>query len=359
MSDIEKLLALIHKVSEEIETTDIRVEDLSPEFQELGQAICDCLQQGQQIVRFAGALADGDLSVAIPPRSNYMAGPVKDLYYKLKHLEWQTNQVAEGDYSQHVDFLGSISDSFNSMIAQLKQREETIRMQADEQVRAAEREKQHLERQMEMQYANYQAYREYTESFLQFRTDYKVMMGEVYELFQQNRYEEGRQLIAKINDRMGTTVSIRRDYSNHDYINAALTDIASFCKKRGVAYQAMIHIPTGFYIDAEVWLGLINHMAELLYLLIGSSNDQNRSVKIQSTQKSTWLTIFARYSIQEGTVSQPWTREIMRCLDIIRSFADRADAILALNPCKDNHCADLILHLPNGNMGKQTTKSEN
>ena len=159
MSDIEKLLALIHKVSEEIETTDIRVEDLSPEFQELGQAICDCLQQGQQIVRFAGALADGDLSVAIPPRSNYMAGPVKDLYYKLKHLEWQTNQVAEGDYSQHVDFLGSISDSFNSMIAQLKQREETIRMQADEQVRAAEREKQHLERQMEMQYANYQAYR--------------------------------------------------------------------------------------------------------------------------------------------------------------------------------------------------------
>ena len=346
VSDIERLLALIEDVSEDIENADIRIDGLSPEFQELGQAVCKCLQQGQEIVEFTASISDGNLSVPIPPRGNYMAGPIKDLYYKLKHLEWQTNQVAEGDYSQHVDFLGSFSDAFNSMIVQLKQREETIRSQAEEQVLAAERETRQVERQMEIQYANYQAYREYTESFQQFRADYQVMMGEIYDLFQQNRYEEGRQLIAKINDRMGQIANIRRDYSNHDYINAALIDMASYCKKREIAFQAVVHIPAGFVLEPEVSLGLINHLAELFYLLAAASGEGSRRMKIRSSQKSVWLTIVARYSIQNGILPQPWKPDITHCMEKIRCFADRAGGILSFSIASDNQSADLILHLP-------------
>jgi hypothetical protein len=349
LSDVEKLLALIRQASEQIETADIRLEDLSPEFQELGDAVCDCLRQGQQIVRFTAALADGDLDVPFPPRSNYMAGPIKDLGYKLKHLEWQTQQVAAGDYSQRVDFMGSFSDSFNSMIALLRQREETIRSQADEQVRAAERENQQLERQMELQYSNYQAYREYTESFLRFRAEYKSMMGEVCELFRQNRFEEGRQLVARINDQMGSDVSIRRDYSNNDCVNAALTELAYFCKTRNIAYQALIHIPDGFFLRTDLSLGLIHHMTELVYLLAGSSSIGNRSVEIQSSLKSVWMTVIVRYYVRAAGGLLPWTQDMARCADMIRCFAEQANAILTVKFSDKRRCIELVLHLPGEN----------
>jgi hypothetical protein len=347
VTDIEKLIKLIRDTSENIETEDIRIDGLSPEFQELGQEICSILRQGQEINKFTASLSDGDLTVPVPPRNNYMAGPIKDLYYKLKHLEWQTNQVADGDYSQHVDFLGSFSDAFNRMIVQLKQREEKIRTQAAEQIRAVNRENQMMERQLEIQFANYQAYREYIESFLKFRNDYKEMMGEVYALFQQKKYEEARQLVAQINDRMGSSVSIRRDYSNHDYINAALTDISSFCKQKNITVNAMVHIPEGFYIDTESSLKLLNHTSELMYLLLsvfcGSSGS---SLSIQSTRKSVWLSIVASYCIPDIVLPKLWPPEIVHCTKRIKVSAKRANAVFSLRRSKDGHTAVCILHLP-------------
>jgi len=37
----------------------------------------------------------------------------------LKHLTWQSQRVAEGDYSQRVEFMNDFSDAFNKMIKQL------------------------------------------------------------------------------------------------------------------------------------------------------------------------------------------------------------------------------------------------
>jgi len=345
VSDIDRLLELIRETSENIETADIKIDGLSPEMQELGDAICTILRQGQEITRFVASLSDGNLMVPVPSRSNYMAGSVKDLYYKLKHLEWQTNQVAGGDYSQKVDFLGSFSDAFNSMTEQLKQREDTIRRQAREQVETANREKQRMERQMEIQYVSYQAYREYIESFLKFRMEYQTMMGEVYALFQQKKYEEGRQLIAQINDRMGSRVNIRRDYSNHDYINAALTDIASYCKKRGVELEAMIHVPNGFFIKPEESIGLINHMSELVYFLVALSESEDRSVKILSSQKSVWLSIIVRYFVPDDILAEELSPDIKNCIKEIREITRNSDAIFSMNRSEDGHSAECILHL--------------
>jgi len=53
----------------------------------------------------------------------YLAGSLKTLQANLNHLDWQTQRVASGDFSQRVDFMGGFSDAFNSMVIQL---EETI-----------------------------------------------------------------------------------------------------------------------------------------------------------------------------------------------------------------------------------------
>ncbi|MCL2356587.1 MAG: response regulator [Defluviitaleaceae bacterium] len=69
-------------------------------------------------------LSTGELDYSLPPPSNQLAAPLKKLHASLKHLTWQAQAVAKGNYNQRVDFMGEFSEAFNDMIAQLKQREQ-------------------------------------------------------------------------------------------------------------------------------------------------------------------------------------------------------------------------------------------
>lgn len=70
---------------------------------------------------FIRALANGNLDLAPPPR-NLLASPFKQLQASLLHLTWQTRQIAAGDYSQRVNFMGAFSTAFNSMIESLEKK---------------------------------------------------------------------------------------------------------------------------------------------------------------------------------------------------------------------------------------------
>ena len=75
---------------------------------------------------FANALARGDLSFPPPPPENELASPLKSLQASLKHLTWQSQQVAKGDYKQRVDFMGEFAESFNVMVEQLNDRQQKL-----------------------------------------------------------------------------------------------------------------------------------------------------------------------------------------------------------------------------------------
>jgi diguanylate cyclase (GGDEF)-like protein len=79
-----------------------------------------------QYNEFAKALAKGDLSVSAPPPENELAAPLKSLHASLKHLAWQSIQVAKGDYKQRVDFMGEFSNGFNTMVEQLADRQQKL-----------------------------------------------------------------------------------------------------------------------------------------------------------------------------------------------------------------------------------------
>jgi signal transduction histidine kinase/CheY-like chemotaxis protein len=65
------------------------------------------------------SFSKGDFDVPITGRG-VVWGHLKALQANLKHLAWQVEQVAEGDLSQRVDFMGSFSTSFNKMVLQLE-----------------------------------------------------------------------------------------------------------------------------------------------------------------------------------------------------------------------------------------------
>jgi PAS domain S-box-containing protein len=98
------------------------VEKLPPDFQDLGKGLKylgECILETR---KFATALSRGELDEASPSRNNEIAAPLKSLQSSLQHLTWQTQQVAMGDYQQHVDFMGDFSIAFNTMVQQLEER---------------------------------------------------------------------------------------------------------------------------------------------------------------------------------------------------------------------------------------------
>jgi signal transduction histidine kinase len=86
----------------------------SPSQVRLHQLLDDVLA----VYDFALALAKGDLSPTLKA-TGAMAGGLKALQASLRHLTWQTQKIAQGDFSQRVDFMGEFSESFNAMTRNL------------------------------------------------------------------------------------------------------------------------------------------------------------------------------------------------------------------------------------------------
>ena len=67
------------------------------------------------------ALSRGELDFDVPAGKMHILQSFKNLHANLRHLTWKTQQIAGGDLSQHVDFMGGFSKAFNSMTQQLQE----------------------------------------------------------------------------------------------------------------------------------------------------------------------------------------------------------------------------------------------
>lgn len=123
---MDSVAGLLHDYLENVihepEHAVLDLHKLPVEFQNFGKDLIyfsECVMESSGLAK---ALAKGNLNVKLPPPGNEMAGPLKALHASLKHLTWQTQQVAKGDYQQRVDFMGEYSEAFNTMIERLNQR---------------------------------------------------------------------------------------------------------------------------------------------------------------------------------------------------------------------------------------------
>lgn len=72
-----------------------------------------------EVSRFALEISNGNLSTKIGQKGK-LAGSLKNLHAGLRHLVWQTQAIAKGDFSQRIDFMGDFSLSFNAMVQDLQ-----------------------------------------------------------------------------------------------------------------------------------------------------------------------------------------------------------------------------------------------
>ena len=100
---------------------------------QLAQLLNELFAYLREIQEFILPLSRGNLENVKPPQKrNFLSSPFKELHSRLLHLTWQANQVAQGDYSQRVDFMGDFSDAFNYMIHSLQQHEQELRSKISE-----------------------------------------------------------------------------------------------------------------------------------------------------------------------------------------------------------------------------------
>ena len=126
---VEKLAILLQgKIPDKIDTGKIADE----REQKLAKMLNQLIIFMQETHAFITPLSKGELTeIKISPK-NFFGSPFKELHSRLLHLTWQAKQVANGDFSQRVDFMGEFSEAFNSMIVSLDNNEQLLKRKIDE-----------------------------------------------------------------------------------------------------------------------------------------------------------------------------------------------------------------------------------
>ena len=112
----------------QVQTPDM--DSLDAPFRKLGLGLQYLEQAVREMKAYTAALAVGNLSVQPPSRDNFLCENLKNIHANLNHLTWQAKQVAKGDYSQSVSYMGEFSEAFNAMVAQLRERDTKVKEEA-------------------------------------------------------------------------------------------------------------------------------------------------------------------------------------------------------------------------------------
>lgn len=134
----ELLFEYLRSILYDSQIQQLDVQSLDEPFQKLGKGLAFLQQCVEEMHTYTAELSKGNLSEECPERDNSLCVNLKNLHANLKHLTWQAKQVAAGDYSQQVSYLGEFSEAFNTMTAQLKEREALLKKEAEKMQKRAE-----------------------------------------------------------------------------------------------------------------------------------------------------------------------------------------------------------------------------
>jgi len=113
------------------EAATLDLDEVPSEQKKLAEGLI-CLDDYMKEERsFAENLSKGRFDIPLPAPDNPLTGELRDLHSALSHLIWQAEQVTRGDYTQRLDFMGSLSDVFNDMVEALDDRETRLQREAE------------------------------------------------------------------------------------------------------------------------------------------------------------------------------------------------------------------------------------
>ena len=120
--DIDKITEAFYLILKGKKPTAIELPEDYPD-NEINQAVSyinKFINEYNSVTDLVYNISRGDLNFEPPKGKMLILQSLKNLQASLKHLTWTTQQIAKGDFSHEVDFMGDFSVAFNSMTQQLK-----------------------------------------------------------------------------------------------------------------------------------------------------------------------------------------------------------------------------------------------
>jgi serine phosphatase RsbU (regulator of sigma subunit) len=145
--DIDRITAMFHRIlkGELPPPLDLPEDYPENEVRQVVEYANRFVAEYQALAGAMSAMSRGDLDLNIPAGRMHVLQSFKNLHANLRHLTWKTQEIAGGDLSQHVDFMGDFSLAFNSMTQQLREAFAKIEQQNQELSRANHRMKRDLD----------------------------------------------------------------------------------------------------------------------------------------------------------------------------------------------------------------------
>lgn len=134
----EQLFEYLRSILYDPQIRALDIDTLDEPYKKLGQGLQFLQHAVEELLAYSADLSKGNLSAPSPAKDNLLCVNLKNLHANLNHLTWQAKQVAAGDYSQHVVYLGEFSEAFNTMTAQLQEREALLKEEAAKMKKRAE-----------------------------------------------------------------------------------------------------------------------------------------------------------------------------------------------------------------------------
>jgi diguanylate cyclase (GGDEF)-like protein len=134
---LDKISNVLHEILSGNIPERIHIEqDPLDEIRQVADLVNRMALEAATVVECLRGLAAGKLDTEITSKS-VQAQTLKQYQAMLKHMVWQTQQVAAGDYGQRVDFIGDFSSAFNTMVERLEHNRQEIARQMAELQRMA------------------------------------------------------------------------------------------------------------------------------------------------------------------------------------------------------------------------------
>jgi serine phosphatase RsbU (regulator of sigma subunit) len=145
--DIDRITELFHRVlkGETPQPMVLRKDQPDNEIRQVAEYANRFVAEYRALADAVSALSRGQLDFDVPAGKMHVLQSFKNLHANLRHLTWKTQQIAGGDLSQHIDFMGGFSKAFNSMTQQLQEAFAKIDRQNQELSQANQRMKRDLD----------------------------------------------------------------------------------------------------------------------------------------------------------------------------------------------------------------------
>jgi two-component system, sensor histidine kinase and response regulator len=120
--DIDKITAVFSSILKGKTPVPIELPHEYPdnEIRQVVGYINKFIAEYNEVTAFSYQMGRGEINSELPKGDLVIVHSLKSLHASLNNLTWITQQIATGDFTQQVSFMGEFSEAFNSMTQQLQ-----------------------------------------------------------------------------------------------------------------------------------------------------------------------------------------------------------------------------------------------